>query len=179
MYILIVVYANFLFMFITSLVLYSRRKNGSTDPKFDGYGWLLVRDTLFKILPKQRPIEDLIPDLATEAFAVVPKDDADDKKGNGEEHHLHFAHHHDGLKSAAQLQHEEHLWKVGIQRKNELIDQDCKYILDRVIPGKMKAPFQSLIASQKGMVQNFQNNEKGMVQSKMDEQSALIKELLG
>jgi hypothetical protein len=174
-YILILCYAQFLFFTITGLVMYcGRNVKNTAHPTFDAFTLMFVRDIVMKyMVPTQRPIGEIIPDLTGDA--LISKKEEDKRQ---EEKAKLVKSTDSGEKSAAQIQQEEHMWKIGIQRKNELIDQDCKFITDKITPGKMKAPFQSLIASQKGMVSHFVNNEKSMVKLKMEEQSGLIKELL-
>jgi hypothetical protein len=172
---LIIVYANFAWFYLTSLILFGRRAKGAAHPLFDAGAIIGCRNIILgKCCPNQRHIGELIPSLSADSADVVPQKD---EKAEQMEELLKPD--ESGVKSAAQIAQEEQLWKVGVQRKNDLIDNDCKFILEKIAPSKMKAPFQSLMASQKGMVQHFVNNEKSSVQGKMEEQSGLIKELLG
>jgi hypothetical protein len=174
-WILIIVYANFAWFYLTSLILFGRRAKGAAHPLFDAGAILACRNVLlFKCFPNQRHIGELIPSLAEQSSDVSAGKDA--KK---DEKEALLQADESGVKSEAQLAQERELWQKGIKRKDDMIENSCKLILEKIAPSKMKTPFQSLMASQKSMVQSFVNNEKSSVQSKMEEQSGLIKELLG
>lgn len=161
------VYVIFAGFFLSSVYFFF--KGRAADPNYDRDILIAIRTRLLKgWLPMQNDITDLVPGMDSNSARWSKANEGANASAGTQALNA----------TVVDLETKNSVWKATLQRKNALAEQDCKLISEKIVPSKLSATFQSLVASQRAVVSNYENDEKGDLQSMMEEQSKLLKDLL-